>query len=197
MRAYSIQQTSRRHEISAGQLLSSDLRSFFFGRWSSVPAEGTQTLHSGNKYLHPPPWIHTASTRALRLMRRLCRVCRLVIATSTALRTSTEKGVALPNQVSFHFPSDNMSKLMLSMCKTAVANVTTVIAETAAARAHLQPLIATSRTAFLVTSTTAVTMTAVIAAAPQLTAWAHRLSTATSRTSQIPHRSSSTLYRIP
>jgi hypothetical protein len=83
------------------------------------------------------------------------------------------------------------------MCKTAVANVTTVIAETAAARAHLQPLIATSRTAFLVTSTTAVTMTAVIAAAPQLTAWAHRLSTATSRTSQIPHRSSSTLYRIP
>jgi predicted RND superfamily exporter protein len=50
---------------------------------------------------------------------------------------------------------------MLIMCKTAAANVTTVIAGTAAVRAHLQQLIATSQIAFHVTSTIAVTMTAV------------------------------------
>jgi hypothetical protein len=85
---------------------------------------------------------------------------------------------------------------MLIICKTDAANVTTVIAETAAARAHPQPLIATSRIVFLVTITTAATMTAVTAAAPRLTAWAHRLSIVTFRVSQIQPRSSSTLYPI-
>jgi hypothetical protein len=75
--------------------------------------------------------------------------------------------------------------------------VTTVIAETVAAHVHLQPLIATSRIAFHVTSTIAVTMTAVTAAALRLTAWALRLSIATSPTSPIPLQFSSILYQIP
>jgi Na+/H+-dicarboxylate symporter len=83
------------------------------------------------------------------------------------------------------------------MCKTAVANVTTVIAGTAAVRAHLQQLIATSQIAFHVTSTIAVTMTAVIAAALPPTAWARRLSIATSQISPIPLQFSSILYPIP
>ena len=75
------------------------------------------------------------------------------------------------------------------MCKIVAANVTTVIAGTAAVRAHLQPLIAISQIASLVTSTIAVTMTVVIAAAPPPTAWARRLSIATSQTSPIPLQS--------
>jgi hypothetical protein len=66
-------------------------------------------LHPSNKYLQSPPWIHTASIRALHPTRRLCRASRLVIATSIAPPISTEKGVALLNLVSL--PCNNASQL--------------------------------------------------------------------------------------
>jgi hypothetical protein len=76
--------------------------------------------------------------------------------------------------------------------KNAVANATTVTAESAAVRARLLPLIVTSQIVSLVTTTTVATMIATIAAtavALRQTVWELAPSTAMSQTSlNLQHR---------